>query len=383
MSTHEQRELRIDTEAGLREFLSHTKELYSALVAAAESHTEQSEMVAAQLSQAETSYHRIRDTIDLCVRSLSLGIAVNDVLIDEVQELYNEIATLYDLFVIESEENSMSPVVPAEAPEGIAVFLEVAKTLAEKASVLLLRYEDISTVEGKTDELNIAKFYYNQLVHEAERAAATARMVETEQLAILNGEALQASVKETLEGINTSLDKLDKELDRFFEPEEDDTLRPIHHGALDASTHTRKDRPTEFSLFIDVILLDARYAEFLKERFHSRSQFETFLKREVEKVEAPSKFDKMLGVVHASAFSFLKDQTLEDIIAFDSLPRQQIKETLSELDIPYEVYVEWMYILADIQSVMQAPGYVSFGELFVRAELELLILEREEVNQEV
>jgi hypothetical protein len=83
-----------------------------------------------------------------------------------------------------------------------------------------------------------------------------------------------------------------------------------------------------------------------------------------------------MGIRHASAFLFLKDMSLEDIFAFDHSPRVVIRGELAAKNIPYELYVEWMYILSDIQSVLEAPLHVSFGELFVRAELELLLHEQ-------
>lgn len=368
----EERELSIDTETGLQDFLQCTKELYAALVAMAESQTATNPQVAAQLTQAEETYHRVRDVVAVCQRSLALGIPLNEVLITEIQTHYNTIATLYDLFA----ESRGEEVQEVPATVDTETFLAAAVTLSEKGKALLERYHDILAVPVGKDELSLARFYYDQLVAEAKRAEVTLNSVEMQRPLIAESPSLQESVTKTLESIDSALNTLDKELDRFFEPE-DASVPATNMADVQSAAIERKDkRQSLFAPYIHTVLLDERYAAFLKERFHSPTQFEALLKREVEKIEAPSKFDVLLGVAHASAFEFLREMTLGEIADFERYPREEIRSELLRRNISYEVYVDWMHLLADMQTVLAAPPHISFGELFVRAEIELLLYEQ-------
>jgi hypothetical protein len=233
-----------------------------------------------------------------------------------------------------------------------------------------VRYEDLAVVPSEKDELSIARFYYGQLKELAKEVAATSASIEQQKATLELSASLQATVTKSLEELDTKLNSLDKELDRFFEP--DDT----QEEASPEKQKSRTGRKSEFSAIVDRVLLDRRYATFVEKKFHTKTQFELQLAREVARIEAPSKFDMFLGVRHESAFLFLKNMKLEDIIEFDHAPRVVIRGELAAKDIPYELYVEWMYIMSDIQSMLEAPLHISFGELFVRAELELMLHEQ-------
>ncbi|MEY2665550.1 MAG: hypothetical protein RLZZ480_655 [Candidatus Parcubacteria bacterium] len=368
----EQKELRIDTEEGLRDFWVHTTELYTVLRDIAEQQSSSNEASRAYLQQADLAFKRANEVTEMCLRSLALGIPLNDVLVAEIQQQYNEIATAYDLFVIEA-----TPVPQEEIPSSVMTevntFLTAATTLREKARTLLTRYEDITTIITGKDELSIGQFYYNQLAAAEKVIASTEGTIMQQQELLATSTTFQESVTSTLQELDTKLNTLDKELDRFFEPDEEPevvTATPME------MVEEKNTRTTEFSAILDSILLEERFALFVEEHFHSRSQLELKLRREVARIEAPSKFDMMLGVRHASAFAFLRDMTIEEVLAFDSAPRVVIRGELAAKDIPYEIYVEWMYILNDIQMILNAPHFVTFGELFVRAELELMYQER-------
>jgi hypothetical protein len=385
--TTEHKELRIDTEEGLREFLQHTKDLYNGLVDAVEA--QGTEAATAQLQQAAQAFNQACDVTEMGLHSLALGISLNDLLVSEIQDRYNDLATLHDLFVIEvaheveeevfeKEEVVVPPTVILESSN---TFVVAATTLAEKARVLLSRYEDLAVVPAEKDELSIARFYYGQLQGLAKEVTATTAAIEQQKPTLEISAALQASVTKTLEELDTKLNALDKELDRFFEPEVVPVVEKKDLSNEQASTESQKarsGRKSEFSAIVERVLLDRRYATFVEKRFHTKTQFELQLAREVARIEAPSKFDMFLGIRHESAFLFLKNMSLEEITAFDHAPRVVIRGELAAKDIPYELYVEWMYIISDIQSVLQAPLHISFGELFVRAELELML--REEVS---
>jgi len=378
--TTEHQELRIDTEEGLREFLQHTKDLYAALLDAAQARDSLDGETSSQLEQAETTFHYACDVTEMGLHSLSLGIPLNDTLVSEIQNYYNDLATMYDLFVIEVEpEEEVSVVSKSVALVSGDTFVVAATTLAEKARVLLVRYEDLAVVPSEKDELSIARFYYGQLTELSKEVAATAEAINQQKSVLEVSEPLQGSVTKSLEELDTKLNALDKELDRFFEPEDVPQVRKedlSNELAAPAKQKERTGRKSEFSAIVDRVLLDRRYTAFIEKRFHTKTQFELQLAREVARIEAPSKFDMFLGVRHESAFLFLKDLSLEEIIGFDNSPRVVIRGELAAKDIPYELYVDWMYIMGDIQSVLRAPLHISFGELFVRAELELMLREQ-------
>ena len=379
-ATTEHKELRIDTEEGLREFLQHTQELYDALVDVVQANTTQATVL--QLEQAEAAFGRAYNATQMGLHALALGIPLNDMLVAEIQDRYNDLATLYDLFVIEiapqmqvEEEPLSSPVVL----ESSNTFVVAATTLAEKARVLLVRYEDLAVVPSEKDELSIARFYYGQLKELAKEVAATSASIEQQKATLELSASLQATVTKSLEELDTKLNSLDKELDRFFEPDDTQVVEKKDLSNEEASPEKQKSRTgrkSEFSAIVERVLLDRRYATFVEKKFHTKTQFELQLAREVARIEAPSKFDMFLGVRHESAFLFLKNMKLEDIIEFDHAPRVVIRGELAAKDIPYELYVEWMYIMSDIQSMLEAPLHISFGELFVRAELELMLHEQ-------
>jgi hypothetical protein len=379
--TTENKELRIDTDEGLREFLQHAKDLYGALIEAASSSVLTSTEPAAKLAQSEVAFRRVCEVTEMCLHSLALGIPLNDVLVTEIQERYNDIATIYDLFEIEAVPEPIEeelPSVKSLVLEHSDTFVVAANTLAEKARVLLIRYEELSVVPVQKDELSIARFYYGQLTELSKEVAATAEAIALQKPILDVSATLQTNITKILEELDTKLNALDKELDRFFEPEEI-TLPKADLSNEQASKEKqveRTGRTSEFSKIVERVLLDSRYATFVEKRFHTKTQFELQLTREVAKIEVPSRFDILMGIRHASAFLFLKDMSLEDIFAFDHSPRVVIRGELAAKNIPYELYVEWMYILSDIQSVLEAPLHVSFGELFVRAELELLLHEQ-------
>ncbi len=379
-ATTEHKELRIDTEEGLREFLQHTEDLYAALVEAVEAHTTQAS--ALQLQQAATAFNQARSVTQMGLHALALGIPLNDLLVGEIQDRYNELATLYDLFVIEIAPEMQAEQEPVSSPvvlESSNTFVVAATTLAEKARVLLVRYEVLAVAPPEKDELSIARFYYGQLKELAKEVTITATGIEQQKVTLELSAALQATVTKDLEELDIKLNALDKELDRFFEPDDTPVVEKEDLSNEQASPErqkTRASRTSEFSAIVERVLLDRRYATFVEKKFHTKTQFELQLAREVARIEAPSKFDMFLGVRHESAFLFLKNRSLEDIIEFDHAPRVVIRGELAAKDIPYELYVEWMYIMSDIQSALQAPLHISFGELFVRAELELMLHEQ-------
>jgi hypothetical protein len=116
-----------------------------------------------------------------------------------------------------------------------------------------------------------------------------------------------------------------------------------------------------------------KYKNILKAHFSSPATFEAALRREVYRVEAPSRLDSLLGVKHASAFVFLKGMTLADIDEFDGQKnRENIRFDLKQSNVPYETYMNWVAAIPYMEALTDSHDDMLFGELFIRSEIELL-----------
>jgi hypothetical protein len=65
--------------------------------------------------------------------------------------------------------------------------------------------------------------------------------------------------------------------------------------------------------------------------------------------------------------------TLVQIDTFDGgQSREQIREILNKKNIPYETYMAWMQAVTYMESLVVAHDDMTFLELFVRSEIEML-----------
>lgn len=147
------------------------------------------------------------------------------------------------------------------------------------------------------------------------------------------------------------------------------------------SSRAESKRVSELSLYIKTVLRERVYNLFITEKFDSPVQFEALLRREISKVEAPSRLDSVLGIHHGSAFfEFLHDKTIAELEQFDKQPHATIRQTLGVLNVPYEVYVAWMQDFALMKPLAGSQSKMLFGELYVRAEIELLMDEFDQID---
>ena len=79
----EHKELCIDTQEGLREFLQHTKDLYNSLVDSIEASG--TEAATLQLQQAAVAFSQACSVTEMGLHSLALGISLNDLLQAQLQ----------------------------------------------------------------------------------------------------------------------------------------------------------------------------------------------------------------------------------------------------------------------------------------------------------
>lgn len=128
--------------------------------------------------------------------------------------------------------------------------------------------------------------------------------------------------------------------------------------------------------YVAEALKNPRYKEIATEYYSSPAQLTFALEREIARVEVPSKFDSVFGVEYSSAFfTLFRDALLDDLIEFDNLPIQEIREHLREMNIDYYIYTQWIKALPGMVDLVRPSRNITFGELFVQAEMEVLVLE--------
>lgn len=303
---------------------------------------------------------------------------------------------------------------------------EKAETLVERAEELLEKYKEIHEVTSPDAVLNIGQHYYRQLVATAERAKATLTSISTKlEKNDKITELVEEHIEDALDEIHENLTQLDKGLSGFFETEMSDEQvsenAKVSSGTLEvvkteeaeakpvpivvikkpepvppapkpsvkpAAIYNETIRPTverkekvlkgEWGAIIEKVLGIPRYKNFVSYTFTSPAQFEAMVRREINRIEAPSKFDSVFGFTNKSAFhDFLRDMTIKEVAEFDALPREQIRNELMQKDIKYEVYLDWVDSLNSMLTITHAHPNLTFGEVFIRAELETLIQHEE------
>ena len=151
--------------------------------------------------------------------------------------------------------------------------------------------------------------------------------------------------------------------------------RFIEHQPL-PSQNVRQEsvRKTPLSPFVIKVMRDPEYQSFLQQTFASPVSFEAHLRREINVIERPSKLDSVLGIKHTSAFfGILFNKTIRELEEFDAQPSVHIRQILAQKDIPYEVYVQWVREFHLIKDLADRKPNMSFAELFIRAEVEVLL----------
>ncbi len=386
MNPAEEKELSIDTPQGLQEFLRFVEDVYRDFVVALQQTSGAEVMVNGDLLAVETARRRAEELVAHYTKVLEFGGEIFEENIAELQTEYDTIASAYDRLT----KSTFPPTVtdeseiPQHTQAGLDVTLDRARMLAVHADELVYEFSELETAKASTPELKLGKLLYEQLKL---TASTTLRKVEEVQQfgTITSPEDLlrvATRIDADLDELTTTLKQLQTSLLRFFETEDFADQTPDRKNAAEAmKKHERAaklfDQQSIFTEVLSRLLKDTDIRSILQERYSSPAAFEAALKREVYRVEAPSKLDALLGVTHASAFSFLKDMTLVSIDEFDSQPRDHIRALMLQRDIPYEMYMAWIQAMPYLESYVDAHDEMSFLELFVRSEIELLRVESE------
>ncbi|MBP6923962.1 MAG: hypothetical protein KBC62_01140 [Candidatus Pacebacteria bacterium] len=297
---------------------------------------------------------------------------------------------------------------------------EKTEMLIEQAEALLAKYQEINEVVSPDAVLNVGQHYYKQLVITTDRARTTFKSIREyldrdDKVTELTSEHFEDAVDE----ISDNLIQLDKGLGGFFEKDEEIPLVNIDikrqpTGAIEVAKeaeteekivpitlvkkpeliasnpprpkaiHNSPTKPSierveraykgEWGGVIEKVLAIPRYGKFVAYNFPSVAQFEAMVRREIQGIEAPSKFDSAFGFAYKSAFyDFLRSMTVKEVVDFDSQSRDVVRAKLQERDIKYEVYLDWIDSLNSMIDITHAHPTITFGELFIRAELETLL----------
>ena len=121
-------------------------------------------------------------------------------------------------------------------------------------------------------------------------------------------------------------------------------------------------------------LRDVRYQQFIDNHFSTLDDLEISFLRRVQQIEMPSQFQMLLGEKTESAFhTFLKDMKTNDVEAFNRQKPEIKRQTLKAKNIQYETFFDWMGIYDQMKNQVRVRPDMTFGELFVRNEIEELI----------
>lgn len=382
MNDSQEKELSIDTPEGLAEFLRFIEDAYGDFVVALQ-HTHGAEvMVSGDLLKVETARSKAVELVSHHTKILEFGGELYQEDIEELQSLYDIIAAAYDRLtqagrdVVPSEEAYAA----IEETGGLDATLERAKILAVHIDELVYEFSELETAKITTAELKLGKLLYEQLKTVAK--SALGKVEEIEQLTVMASPQeilhIAGRIDGDLDSLTETAAQLQKSLLRFFNTDAFQDQTPERKNLEEKAKKDERaaklfDQPSIFTDIVKVLLKETENRTILQERHSSPAAFEASLKREVYRVEAPSRLDSLLGVKYTSAFSFLKDMTLVQIDTFDGgQSREQIREILQEKNIPYETYMAWIQAMPYMESLVVAHDDMTFMELFIRSEIEML-----------
>ena len=363
---NQEEELVIDSIHGLKSFLSYVEDAYQAFMAeASESDSPKTQSL---VSQVEAVYAEINALITRYIKILDWGGEMSVDQSELLQQFYNQLIDAYDSLFITSEESPKVALINQ---------VESATFLLERGVRLLQSFAEIQTTTINSPAIESGKVSYAELQQNCTDAKLIFDAIEgSVQTTTLEDATMIATQQaQGLADIEAKFNELENKLTTLFES---GALEHTKKQTVPISNHTNVPRRSVeavsiFSPFIKRTVTIPRYAAVVKELFSSPSAFEAALRREVYRVEAPSKLDALLGVKHGSAFLFLKDMTLAELDAFDgTLSRPEIRARLAEKNVPYEIYMNWIEAVPYMESIVESSNEMTFGELFVRSEVELL-----------
>jgi hypothetical protein len=383
----EEKELSIDTPQGLQEFLQFIEDVYRDFVVALQ-HTSGSEiMVSGDLLSVETAKQKAEELVTHHTKVLEFGGEIFEEDIFELQSLYDTIATAYDRLTNTAEEVRIHSRAHGAFDQTLAsldVTLDRAKSIALHADELVYEFGELETARATTPELKLGKLLFEQLKATAGEIITKVDEIEQFKTAPPSEKLLSAAqrIDDELDTFTKALEQLRISLLRFFETDNFADQTPERKNAAEIIKKNERaaklfDQQSVFTEVLKKLLKNREVQTVLQERYSSPAAFEAALKREVYRVEAPSRLDSLLGIKHESAFAFLKDMRLIEIDELDSRPRELIRQELQQKNIPYEMYMVWMQAMPYLESYAVAHDGMTFLELFVRSEIEMLRIELE------
>jgi hypothetical protein len=114
------------------------------------------------------------------------------------------------------------------------------------------------------------------------------------------------------------------------------------------------------------LLSSTRYQQWLRNHYSSPKAFEQILDATITKIEASTidPIEKWLGELPASAFSFIADMPVHDVIAFARRPYEHVLADLQKQNVKYETFVAWRDKIDEMLSVVPDGTSLRFGQLF-------------------
>ncbi|MEK7462163.1 MAG: hypothetical protein AAB618_01155 [Patescibacteria group bacterium] len=383
----QEKELSIDTPEGLQEFLRFIEDVYRDFIVVMQQTPGSEVLVDGDLLKVEVARNKAVELVAHHTKILEFGGELYEEDITQLQALYDSIVSVYDRLVkttyqVANKEEAQTVIADTS---GLDATLDRAKLLAVQADQLVYEFSELETVQVTTAELKLGKLLYEQLKLTAKQALD--KVGEIEQFTVTTSQQellpVAARLDRELDTITNNLEQLRKSLARYFETEAFAEETPERKNAQEKIKKDERaaklfDQQSIFTVALKSLLKEERNRVILQERHNSPAAFEASLKREVYRVEAPSKLDALLGIKYASAFVFLKDMTLMQIDQFESQSkREDIRLTLQEKNIPYETYMAWIQALPYMEAVVDTYDDMTFLELFIRSEIKMLSEELE------
>lgn len=311
-TTEEDAMITVDTKAGLEVFAEHVDQLREEIEVLQAEYFSRYQTIAPEFYTAGESYQRLRSLVLAALDQLFGSDQVSDELVDELQASYNELSATRDAM-----------------------------------SLLYSVGEEVSEVIDEVEQEEDAK----------EILIATEPEVETQGI-------ISPFYTVPNETVSTSDIKPPS-------PQRNFASHAKRSESLFAQKRGLETRALE--LVSPEILANPKYQKVIEHYFGSGALFEASLLREIEKRELPSRLDNFLGVNHNSAFhTFLKDLPLSEIAMLEEESFEVMKERVTVLQIEYGIYIEWMNDLPVMHHLVRPHAAMTFSELYVRAELEIL-----------
>jgi hypothetical protein len=122
------------------------------------------------------------------------------------------------------------------------------------------------------------------------------------------------------------------------------------------------------------------HLQFLQAHYSSPAGFEQVLDATITKIEADTidSIEKWLGDLPASAFGFLKDMSVPEVIAFSNRSYHEVTADLQQQNVKYETFSTWRDMLNDMLEIVPNGQSMNFGELYAHFMIALAMEEMSE-----